>query len=226
MDLRLKNLLRLVVEDVIQTREPVGSQRLVSAYGLEMSSATVRNWFMELERAGYVAQPHTSSGRVPTEKGYRLYLEELMGEGTLQQREVSALERIALATEDMAKSLRSLAEATAEATRETVVVFRDREDAFYTGITYLFAQPEFQDQGRLVAFGHHLDHLDRVFYTLDRQEYDEPTPLIGRDCPFGDECGSIMVTLQNGTVLAIVGPMRMDYRKNMAYLRMTKKLLD
>lgn len=75
---RQKTLLMLVVRDYIETAQPVGSQRLVERFRLGMSSATVRNEMASLTEMGYLRQPHTSAGRVPTEEGYRLFVGELM----------------------------------------------------------------------------------------------------------------------------------------------------
>ena len=75
---RKKQILRAVVENYIQTAEPVGSKAIVASAGLKVSSATIRNEMAELENLGYLEQPHTSAGRVPSPKGYRLYVNELM----------------------------------------------------------------------------------------------------------------------------------------------------
>src|SRR5436309_5430686 len=70
-------VLRAIVEDYVQTEEPVGSKALVDRHSLGVSSATVRNDMAALEEEGYIAQPHTSAGRVPTDKGYRLFVDRL-----------------------------------------------------------------------------------------------------------------------------------------------------
>jgi heat-inducible transcriptional repressor len=77
LDLRSQQILRAVIEEYITTAEPVGSQTLVERYHLGVSSATVRNVLAELEQAGYLSHPHTSAGRVPTDVGYRLYVEAI-----------------------------------------------------------------------------------------------------------------------------------------------------
>jgi heat-inducible transcriptional repressor len=77
LDPRSQAILRAVIEEYITTAEPVGSQTLVERYGLNVSSATVRNELAELELAGYLSHPHTSAGRVPTDAGYRLYVESI-----------------------------------------------------------------------------------------------------------------------------------------------------
>jgi len=76
---RQKLILALVVRDHIDTTQPVGSARLVKYYNLDFSSATVRNDMMVLTELGYLRQPHTSAGRVPTEEGYRYFVRQLMG---------------------------------------------------------------------------------------------------------------------------------------------------
>ena len=70
-DDRRFEVLRAIVADFVTTKEPIGSKALVERHNLRVSSATVRNDMAVLEAEGYIAQPHTSSGRVPTEKGYR-----------------------------------------------------------------------------------------------------------------------------------------------------------
>ena len=70
-------VLRAIVADFVATNEPVGSKALVDRHNLGVSSATVRNDMAALEEEGYIAQPHTSAGRIPTDKGYRLFVDRL-----------------------------------------------------------------------------------------------------------------------------------------------------
>jgi len=74
---RRLDVLRAIVEDYVATREPVGSRALVERHSLGVSPATIRNDMAALEESGYIAQPHTSAGRVPTDKGYRLFVDRL-----------------------------------------------------------------------------------------------------------------------------------------------------
>jgi heat-inducible transcriptional repressor len=78
IDERKKQILKSIIEDYIHFAEPVGSRTISRRLDLNLSSATVRNEMSDLEDMGYIAQPHTSAGRVPTEKGYRMYVDELM----------------------------------------------------------------------------------------------------------------------------------------------------
>ncbi len=77
LDLRSQAILRAVIEEYVTTASPVGSQALVERYGLGVSSATVRNILAELEMAGLLSHPHTSAGRMPTDAGYRFYVESI-----------------------------------------------------------------------------------------------------------------------------------------------------
>ena len=88
---RKKQILRAVVENYINTAEPVGSKAIVASAGLKVSSATIRNEMAELENMGLLEQPHTSAGRIPSPKGYRLYVNELMEEHRLTMQETQKI---------------------------------------------------------------------------------------------------------------------------------------
>lgn len=226
MDDRLKQLLRLVIEDVVETGEPVGSQRLVEAYNLEVSSATIRNWLVELEDEGYLVQPHTSAGRIPTEKGYRFYLSELMRERSLRQRELRNLRQAALMLGESALHIKQLAKIVADLAQDAVVLADPRSTTVSTGLSHLLAQPEFSNRERVMNFGDVLDRMDEIVTELRQRTFEQPTALIGKDCPFGEECGSVFLTLRDGTLLGILGPMRMDYSRGFTLLRTTKDFID
>ena len=85
LDLRAQAILRAVIEEYVTTATPVGSQALVDRYRLGVSSATVRNILAELELAGLLDHPHTSAGRIPTDAGYRWYVESIMDAAPLPQ---------------------------------------------------------------------------------------------------------------------------------------------
>lgn len=89
---RKLNILRAIVKDYIETAEAIGSRTISKKYDLGVSAATIRNEMADLEELGYLVQPHTSAGRVPTEKGYRLYVDSLMGKNELTDDEKHAIE--------------------------------------------------------------------------------------------------------------------------------------
>lgn len=78
LDERKRKILREIVDEYIDSAEPVSSAVIVEKYEQDISSATVRNDMAELEKAGYLEKPHTSAGRIPSAKGYRLYVDELL----------------------------------------------------------------------------------------------------------------------------------------------------
>ena len=80
---RKMKILKAVVKDYIETAEAVGSRTISKKHNLGVSAATIRNEMADLEELGYLVQPHTSAGRVPTEKGYKLYVDLLMGTNEL-----------------------------------------------------------------------------------------------------------------------------------------------
>ena len=83
LDERKAAILKAVVEEYIETAQPVGSSHVMRSAGVAVSSATVRNEMAVLEREGYLIQPHTSAGRIPTDKGYRFFVDQLTGPGVL-----------------------------------------------------------------------------------------------------------------------------------------------
>ena len=88
LDERKTAILRAVVQEYIGTGQPVGSGHIANAHGVNVSSATVRNEMAVLEQEGYLAQPHTSAGRVPTDKGYRFFVDHLTPPGRLDDLKV------------------------------------------------------------------------------------------------------------------------------------------
>src|ERR1700761_8324894 len=90
---RAQFLLKALIESYIRDGQPVGSRALSRDSGLALSSATIRNVMADLEDLGFVAAPHTSAGRIPTEKGYRLFVDSLLKLKPLQNEEVEEIER-------------------------------------------------------------------------------------------------------------------------------------
>ena len=104
---RGKRVLQAIIEEYINTAEPVSSKALVEHYGLEYSTATIRNNMAELEQMGFLEKPHTSAGRVPSAKGYRFYVDELLNDEKISLDEIqyikTSLETKVNEIEDLAK---------------------------------------------------------------------------------------------------------------------------
>ena len=92
LDERKKRILQAIVEEYINTAEPVSSGAIVQKYGLDCSSATIRNEMVELEKGGYLDKPHTSSGRIPSAQGYRFYVDELLKEDDISLEEIKYIQ--------------------------------------------------------------------------------------------------------------------------------------
>lgn len=219
MNDRQKKLLSLIISEHIQTAEPVGSTFLVERLGLDLSSATVRNEMADLEKQGFIYQPHTSAGRVPTEKGYQFYVDNFV-----EKREIKATWRKSFEvvlkmhlTED--QLLKNLAKTAVELADQTVIVAFDEDHIYYTGLSNLFKKPEFSEPSSVYNISEVIDHLDTVVAKMFKQ-INRVQILIGSKNPFGEDCSSILgryfLKNKKSGLFIILGPKRMDYNKNLA----------
>jgi heat-inducible transcriptional repressor len=122
LDDRKLEVLRAIVEEYVATQEPVGSRALVERRSLRVSPATVRNDMAVLEEEGYLRQPHTSAGRVPTDKGYRLFVDRLSRIKPLSQAERRAIERFLVGAVDLDDVVHRTVRLLAQLTRQVAVV--------------------------------------------------------------------------------------------------------
>lgn len=122
LDDRKLAVLRAIVEDYVATQEPVGSKSLVERHHLGVSPATVRNDMAVLEEEGYIRQPHTSAGRVPTDRGYRLFVDRLSRVKPLSPAERRAIERFLIGAVDLDDVVHRTVRLLAQLTRQVAVV--------------------------------------------------------------------------------------------------------
>lgn len=123
LDERKANILRAVVEEYIDTAQPVGSSHVIDAPGVNVSSATVRNDMAYLEQEGFLAHPHTSAGRIPTEKGYRFFVDHLASPGRLGTTEAQQIRSFfARAHGELEQMLRDTSQLLSGLTRSAAVV--------------------------------------------------------------------------------------------------------
>lgn len=224
MEQRIERILTYLIEDYLRSAEPVSSQGLVREHELDVSSATIRNWFAILEEEGYLIQPHTSAGRIPSELGWKWYVDRL-GDGALSTAEHEALQFVHAHEGDAQDRVKRLAKACSGITKLAALVGTNRSDTYYTGLTDLFCQPEFKDWSRVISMTAMLDQMDRQLDELRRRAYQEPMILLGASCPFGNACGSILLTTSNGDLLALLGPIRMDYQKAKTVMNIVQKMV-
>ena len=119
---RKLSVLRAIVEDYVSTQEPVGSKALVERHQLGVSPATVRNDMASLEDEGFIAQPHTSAGRIPTDKGYRLFVDKLSGVKPLSAAEKRAIATLLEGAIDLDDVVQRSVRLLAQLTRQVAIV--------------------------------------------------------------------------------------------------------
>ena len=122
LDDRKLSILRAIVTDYVSMREPVGSKALVERYHLDVSPATVRNDMAVLEEEGYITQPHTSAGRIPTDKGYRLFVDRLGAVKPLSAAERRAIETFMAGALDVDDVVRRTVRLLAQITQQVAIV--------------------------------------------------------------------------------------------------------
>ena len=239
LNTRQENLLQAVVLEHIKSAEPIGSALLSDKYLKDLSSATVRSEMLELSEMGYLSQPHISAGRLPTEQAYKYYVNHFLIKMEIKkniQPAISlALGRILKECQRQDKAdvlaarqlIKNLAKKLSEISLETIMVAFAPNDFYYTGVSNLFAKPEFQNQDLIYNLSAMLDNLDQgleaVFYQVDK----DVKILIGSDNPFCRDCSSLLAkfNFNNEVLLGILGPIRMDYETNLALLEFVKEQL-
>jgi heat-inducible transcriptional repressor len=122
LDERKLAVLRAIVEDYVSTTEPVGSKSLVDRHGLDVSPATIRNDMAVLEEQGFIAQPHTSAGRIPTDKGYRLFVDRLSSIKAMSGAERRAIETFLAGAYSLDDVVTRTVRLLAQLTRQVAVV--------------------------------------------------------------------------------------------------------
>ncbi len=229
MEPRQSKLLQHIVEEYIATAQPVGSSLIAEKYMKDISSPTVRNEMQELERLGYIRAPHTSAGRVPTEKGYRFYIENILASKELSAKRQDALSEIVKDSGQLEDGVKFLAKKTAELANEAVLIAFSPHNVYHTGLANVFSKPEFMSHDLVLSLSQVFDHLDEAMAKVHQDLDDDVSVLLGSENPFGEECGSIVASFEfnnQRAMIGILGPMRMDYGNNIAFVKFIKHLLE
>lgn len=225
MDARQEQLLTLVIEKYIETAQPVGSKFLVSDADLDLSEATVRNELRDLEEMGFLTHPHTSAGRIPTENGYKYYLDKIEWEKLKINKEEAEVLESFFWLEDKIQAQKNLSKSLAAITQETVIFAFTPHSIYYTGLSNLFSKPEFVELG---IVGDILQVFDRcedcipAFYKLVTEDIKF---FIGDQHPFGNML--TVVSFKFGdSLVTLLSPLRTNYKRNYALLQAVKELLN
>lgn len=228
MNERQGAVLKAIVETYIKTAEPVGSKFLVDNCAFNVSPATIRNDMAVLEGAGFIRAPHTSAGRVPTERGYEFYLSNLKGMRRNQVRDRFA--GVTEGTENAEQAVKQVAKRLVDLSGEMALVSFDPDWSFYTGVSNLMSKPDFNDLGLAQELSEMIDRFDEVINSIFEHLPEAPQVMIGSQNPFGECMSSIVVKyrLPNDMkmVLGLVGPLRMDYQKNIKLIEEALESLD
>lgn len=228
MERRKEKILRRIFDEYIKTHEPVGSRLLSRGADISASPATIRNEMAELEEMGYLTHPHTSAGRIPTEKGFQYLAEHLLEPRSLVKKDREIFLRANRSSSD--RRMKNLAHALAEVSSCGVFVAFTKESFFYTGLSHLFSLPEFTDHAYTFSMSEVIDHLDE---TLERHfdRVGEGIDIyIGKNNPFGADCSALVTAFyarrDEKSLLGILGPLRMDYERNYSSMEFVRKLIE
>jgi len=213
MEQRPALILKLLTEEYIETATPVASQTLVEKYNLDFSPATVRNDLAELEERGYIKQPHTSAGRIPTELAYR-YLINQLNKGTPSRKTQTMLKPY---FNDLNSNWKQLAKTLAQLTGNGIFWSFHRYDSYYTGLSGLLSQPEFKQLPLVYDISQVIDSLEEIINDLFDTIPEKPIIRLGSDSPFGPFSSTILTKYRYGEHLGLFGllaPLRNNYQEN------------
>lgn len=221
--IRQQSILDAVIRVYIETARPVASRELMRRMRLAVSPATIRNDMQELGEAGYLEQPHASAGRMPTDKGYRFFVDYISGDAFLTSRERESLSRAFTASaEDF---LREFTRVVARMCGAFAAARIAAGQKFYeTGFSEVFDEPEFQDMEYTKRFGKLIDMMGDVNF-LEAFDAEEERVYIGRENPVREAHPYTMIVSHwrhpagFGGSLMLAGPKRMDYRTATALLQ-------
>jgi len=227
-------ILKAVIDEYINTAEPVGSETLDKKYNLGVSPATIRNEMVKLTNLGFLNQPHTSAGRSPTKQALKLYVGTLMKSEELPlNEEVGLKHKLWDHRQKRDRLLREATKALAEHTKTMSLAATDEGDFYASGLGNILDMPEFFD----------IDITKQLLATLD--EYDYWWKVFGKNIDtddrlhiiLGDElgqrylenCGCIYINFRTphySGAIGIVGPARLNYPHIIPIVRYVGNLVD
>lgn len=229
---RQGKILAAIVKENCDNCEPVASADLVEKYHFGVSAPTIRNEMQELERLGYISQPHTSSGRVPTDKGFRFFVNELMDKVrlTLKEQEVLKKELVKLQMVQMEMGRRLAKLLSEQSGSASFTIFP--EEVSTTGISNILDNPALpaEDVKEIAKFFDDIDqYAEKMIadYASDKL----PKAFIGKELTLSKKSDYSMIvsglTLPSGKkgVIGLVGPKSMKYQKNLSLMEYIAKLL-
>ncbi|XLQ20280.1 MAG: hypothetical protein ACKUBY_00680 [Candidatus Moraniibacteriota bacterium] len=233
MNDRQVKILIAVIEEYTKTGLPVGSSVLVDKYRFNVSAATLRNDMVKLEEEDLLHQPHTSAGRIPTDRGYRYFVEDIMPERELSKKEQQSMQRELLQlraqnsrlTRTTAKLLSTLSGYVA------ISGVPCNNDFSECGLKSLLSNVDADNMDEICALAEGLDYIDERCDDLMAELSDGETKIfIGDENPISKTENYSMIVSQyeqNGEkgIVALIGPKNMEYEKNKSLIDLVKKTL-
>lgn len=229
---RQRLILAAIIEQHAEIAAPVGSVMLAKLFGV--SSATIRSEMAKLEEMGLIVQPHTSAGRVPTDAGYRFYVNSLnesqAHQPQLLDRSARAIEARVTTHGDRAdRAIRSAVDSLVELT-QNLGIATIGDELYLSGIGNLFSQPEFMQGEHAQQVARLLDNLEPW---LREAKPNEPLNVyIGSENPIGKASGATLIISKfrspysDNSYIGVLGPTRQSYAKVMRLVRHTGAMLE
>ncbi|HSE60766.1 MAG TPA: transcriptional regulator [Candidatus Saccharimonadales bacterium] len=227
---RQQQILAAIIEQYAEVAAPVGSVTLAKLFGV--SSATIRAEMARLEDTGFIAQPHTSAGRIPTDKGYRFYVNMISGaeQSQLPDRGTRALEARVTTTQGRADwAIRSAVDSLVELTHNLGLATIG-DQLYMSGMSNLFGNPEFSQGQQVRQVAALLDNLEPW---LREAAPNEPLNVyIGSENPIGKASGCSLIIsrfrspFSDHSYIGVLGPTRQSYARVMNLVRHTGAILE
>ncbi len=232
---RQTHILKSLIDEYIGTAEPVGSESLEKKYRLGVSPATVRAEMYSLTKTGFLRQPHTSSGRVPTPKAMKFYIDQLMDERHMSlAEEVKVKEGVMDAKRDVDRIIEEATHSLAQTTRSLAVGTIDDEDKLWSsGFANVFTNPEFEDFQATASLFSFLEEVQRMHELFFRRM----TGISPIEVIFGEELGwpgfgtiGVVGTqfdlLGKHCALGVIGPVRLPYQRVIPVMRYFRDVFE
>jgi len=223
MEQRQEKILKYLIREYIKTAEPVSSKFLAEKYKLGISQATLRWDMVKLTVEGYLTQPHTSAGRVPTEKAYHYYIENF-SETKLAPEAERNIEEV-FSVREKRELARELGKEIASISKNISILLLERE-IFWQGLSRLLSQPEFYEAEDILET---IESFEDFYKNIEENEFskEDIKIYIGSENPFVEDKNlSLVFGGLEGGMIGILGPIRMDYQTNIALIKKVKGLLE
>lgn len=229
MTTRQEQILRAIVEQYAEVASPVGSSLLAKVFGV--SSATIRAEMVQLEEMGYIHQPHTSAGRIPTDKGYRFYVNGLVesNPSIMERRAAKALTARVEGGGVPERMIRNAVDTLVELTHNLGIATIGNQ-LYMSGLSNLFGQPEFVGGAQVQQVASLLDNLEPW---LREAAPNQPLSVyIGHENPIGRSAGASLIISRfrspysDKSYIGVLGPTRQQYRDVMGLVRRAGEALE